>query len=106
MNNPDWTILTEDLRDTVEWYLQVSQMQSMVGPFGGPSNYTIADYDEAVRSRNTDKFLSILKDAWLRAPESRSVYSDSGFVLLCNICDGSEGNFLSDIDEEENADED
>ena len=93
-NIPDWSILTEGLRTTVENYLPVPQLQSMAGPFGGKSPFTIADYDNAVRARDTNKFLAILNDAWFRAPESRSVYEDPGFRLLCDICDGSQGDFL------------
>ena len=86
---PDWSILTEGLRMTVENYLPVANMQSMAGPFGGPTRYTMDDYDKAVRGRDIKTFLDILNDAWLRAPESRDVYLDPELCLLCDICDGS-----------------
>jgi hypothetical protein len=90
----DWTLATPELREIVEFYLGVKRMQSMNGAFGGPSKYSMVDYDKAVAEQDTNKFLDILGDVWLRAPESQDVYRDEAFCLLCNICDGSQGDFV------------
>jgi hypothetical protein len=88
----------EDIRHTVIMYLPEPQMKSMIGPFGEPTSWTIAHFDAAVQAKDKDKFLAILNDVWLRAPESRSVYDDPGFCALFDICDGTVPGFIEEYD--------
>lgn len=52
-----------------------------------PVENLIADFDAAVAARDSKKLTSIMNDAWLRAPESRSVYDIPGFTEMCNLLD-------------------
>lgn len=47
----------------------------------------IEDFDNAVAIRDTNKLMEIMNDAWLRAPESRSVYNIPGFSEMCGLLD-------------------
>jgi hypothetical protein len=85
-----------DIREVVRTFLPVEQWQSMVGPFGEPSEHTMKDFEAAVTNKNHRKLLSIMNDAWGRAPESRAVYSIPGFTPMCNLLDGTVEGFLED----------
>lgn len=47
----------------------------------------INQFDVAVVAKDADKLMKIMNDAWLRAPESRSVYGIAGFTEMCNLMD-------------------
>lgn len=89
----------DNIRDCVEQFLPVPQWQSMVGTFGGETDYTIKDFDAAVTNKNTVKLSSIMNDAWGRAPEDRDVYLTLGFTEMCNLLDCTVEGFVDDDDE-------
>lgn len=77
-----------------------------------PVSNTLADFDAAVKARDTmspKELVTILNSAWLRAPESRSVYRIPGFTEMCNLLDctvdgffhpdGPADNDLDDVDD-------
>lgn len=102
-----WTYFIEhkeDIRKIVESFLQVEQWQSMVGPFGGPTEHSLEEFDEAVANKNVRKLSGIMNDAWGRAPESRSVYTIPGFTAMCNLLDGTQDGW-DDPDDDENDDD-
>lgn len=43
---------------------------------------------QAKTERDVQTLLKILTEAWLGAPESRSVYSVPGFGLMCHLMEG------------------
>jgi len=89
----------DDIRGVIEDYCPSPQMQSMAGPSQMDQRYTLADFDAAVESKDTSTLCSIMNDAWLRAPESRNVYSVPGFTQMCNLLDCTVDGFFGDEEE-------
>jgi hypothetical protein len=97
-----WNYFTthlNNIRDVVEQFLPVPQWQSMVGPFGSETDYTIKEFDQAVFDKNTVKLSSIMNDAWGRTPEDRDVYCIPGFTEMCNLLDCTVDGFVDNGDE-------
>jgi hypothetical protein len=85
-----WDYFTKhlgDIRDVVESFQPVNQMQSMAGSFGSKTLYTMEGFDKAVVKKDSETLNSIMNDAWLRAPEDRRVYGIPGFSEMCNLLD-------------------
>lgn len=94
-----WNFFLEhrkNIRSVVETFLAVAQWQSMVGPFGEATPYTLRDFDEAVDRKDTDKLSSIMGDVWGRAPEDRDVYRIPGFTEMCNLLDETVEGFFGE----------
>lgn len=56
--------------------------------------HTLVDFDAAVRAKDTRQLNEIMNDAWLRAPEDRSVYRIPGFTEMCDLMDGTVDGFF------------
>jgi hypothetical protein len=86
----------DNIRECVEKFLPVEQWQSMAGPFGSKTLWTIEDFDKAVKNNDNTTLVSIMDDTWGRAPEDRSVYQIPGFTEMCNLLDETVEGFHED----------
>jgi hypothetical protein len=120
-----WTFFTNnlsDIRSAMENYLPVACMEvpntrvtegpneaPVIRPSGEEQRgsmplavkYTLADFDAAVAAKDTPKLYNMMNNAWLRAPEDRTVYRDPGFRAMCNILDFTVTGFVDDHAEDE-----
>ena len=88
----------DDIRSICEQFLPVPKMQipntrvvldevetNERASVALPVSNTIADFDTAVKTKDSDRLCEIMNSAWLRAPESTSVYRILGFTR-CATC--------------------
>ena len=61
-------------------------------------SHTIADFDDAVKAKDSLKLTAIMNRAWLALPESRAVYSVPGVMPMCDLLDCTVDGFYEDPD--------
>jgi hypothetical protein len=52
-----------------------------------PVRHALTDFDDAVSAKDSCRLVTIMNDAWVRAPEDRRVYSIPGFTPMCDLLD-------------------
>lgn len=103
-----WAFFEENhqaIRDCCAQFLANPNGKSMMGDFPAKIKFTVDDFDRAVEAKDAVKLFDIFNDAWIRAPESRHVYSIPGFSEMCNLMDGTVDGFI-DTDAEYAEDDD
>ncbi len=78
----------DNIRACVVEFLPVPRMQSMAGPFGTHSTFTVGQFNLFLQEHNSNGMLNLLNDVWLRAPEDRNIYKMPGFSELSDLCEG------------------
>lgn len=90
----------DNIRRCIEDFSPRPWMQTMTGalPMTPVPNH-LAKFDAAVVARDTVLLSDLMNDAWLRAPEDRSVYRVEGFTEMCNLLDETVEGFVPDEEE-------